>query len=172
MITIYNIVNRWSTFMPSFHKKQKANHADTLDISQDGQLDNLDSLKDRITEGIFKASPGKRQIPIEVMYQGDGAELYVAFSSSSAYYLYPVESWILYAYANEMASLIADRSSIIELGAGSHKKTQVLLQAVAQAPQIVDGVDYYALDINREALVEFLAGIKEGQVPWVIWDLQ
>ncbi|OAQ24835.1 hypothetical protein K457DRAFT_44714, partial [Linnemannia elongata AG-77] len=102
---------------------------------------------------------GKRQIPIEVMYQGDGANLYAAYSSSPAYYLYLAERSILQTYANEMASLIADRSSIIELGAGSLEKTQVLLQAVAQAPQIVDGIDYYALDINRQALVESLASL-------------
>ncbi|KAG0275452.1 hypothetical protein BGZ95_008769 [Linnemannia exigua] len=159
MITIRNIVCQWSTFLPRFHTKQKADHEVILDISQHDQLDSLDSLKDRITEGVFKASPGKRHIPIEVMYQGDGASLYAVYSSSPAYYLYRAECWILQTYANEMASLIADRSSIIELGAGSLEKTQLLLQAVAQAPQIAHGVDYYALDINREALVESLASL-------------
>ncbi|KAG0367029.1 hypothetical protein BGX24_003435 [Mortierella sp. AD032] len=156
---VYSIVSRWSTSMPSSRTKDKAHHGDILDISQDGQLDNLDTLKDRVIEGVFKASPGKRQIPIEVMYQGDGSDLYAAYSSSPAYYLYPAERWILQTYANEMTSFIADQSSIIELGAGSLEKTQVLLQAVAKAPQIVFGVDYYALDINREALVESLASL-------------
>ncbi|KAF9540046.1 hypothetical protein EC957_004677 [Mortierella hygrophila] len=137
----------------------KADYEDIVDISQDGQLDNLDSLKVKITEGVFKASPEKRQIPIEVMYQGDGADLYASYSSSPAYYLYPAERWIIQTYANEMASLIADRSVIIELGAGSLEKTQVLLQAVTQAPQIVYGVDYYALDINRNALSKSLASL-------------
>ncbi|KAF9938195.1 hypothetical protein BGZ67_000400 [Mortierella alpina] len=109
MSVVHNLVSRCSTFMPSFHINQKADNGDNIDISQDGQLDNLDSLKDKIIEGIFEAPPGKRQIPIEVMYQGDGADL------------------------------------IIKLGAGSLEKTQVLLRAVAQAPQIVYGVDYYAL---------------------------
>ncbi|KAF9272427.1 hypothetical protein BGZ88_004798 [Linnemannia elongata] len=156
---VTNIVNRWSAFIPGVHTKQEADHDDILDISQNGQLDSLGSLKDRITEGVFKSSPGKRQIPIVVMYQGDGANLYAAYSSIPAYYLYLAERSILQTYANEMASLIADRSSIIELGAGSLEKTQVLLQAVAQAPQIVDGIDYYALDINRQALVESLASL-------------
>ncbi|KAG9327272.1 hypothetical protein KVV02_002725 [Mortierella alpina] len=149
--------------MPSFHINQKADNGDNIDISQGGQLDNLDSLKDKIIEGIFEAPPGKRQIPIEVMYQGDGADLYVAYSLSPAYYLYPAERWIIQTYANEISSLIADRSSIIELGTGSLEKTQVLLRAVAQAPQIVYGVDYYALDINREALVESLASLPASK---------
>ncbi|KAH7044318.1 hypothetical protein BKA57DRAFT_397308 [Linnemannia elongata] len=145
--------------MPSILTKQEAERDDILDISQNGQFDSLGSLKARITEGVFKASLGKRQIPIEVMYQGDGANLYAAYSSSPAYYLYQAERSILQAYADEMASLIADRSSIIELGAGSLEKIRVLLQAVAQAPQVADGIDYYALDINRNALVESLASL-------------
>lgn len=144
---VSNILSRWSTFMPSILTKQEAEREDILDISQNSQLDSLGSLKARITEGVFKARLGKRQIPIEVMYQGDGANLYAAYSSSPAYYLYQAERSILQTYADEMASLIADRSSIIELGAGSLEKTRVLLQAVAQAPQVAGGIDYYALDI-------------------------
>ncbi|KAG0062818.1 hypothetical protein BGZ90_002934 [Linnemannia elongata] len=127
--------------MPSILTKQEAEREDILDISQNGQLDSLGSLKARITEGVFKASLGKRQIPIEVMYQGDGANL-------PEYYLYQAERSILQTYADEMASLIADRSSIIELGAGSLEKTRV-----------ADGINYYALDINRNALVESLASL-------------
>ncbi|KAF9113797.1 hypothetical protein BGX30_006818, partial [Mortierella sp. GBA39] len=55
--------------------------------------------------------------------------------------------------------LIAGRFVIIELGAGLLEKTQVLLQAVARVPQIVYGVDYYALDINRNALSKPLASL-------------
>ncbi|KAF9902672.1 hypothetical protein EC991_004630 [Linnemannia zychae] len=157
MVSFRNIISRWSTLKPS--DPAETRDIDILDISQGDQLDNLDSLKARITEGVFKASPGKRQIPIEVMYQGDGADLYAAYSSGAGYYLYPAERWIIQTYASEIVSLIADRSSIIELGAGSLEKTQVLLQAVSQAPQIVSGVDYYALDINREALVKSLASL-------------
>ncbi|KAF9953265.1 hypothetical protein BGZ72_005533 [Mortierella alpina] len=157
MSPVSSTVKKWSTF--SVHTKKAADNDDILDIGQDGQLDSLDNIKARIIEGVFKASPGKRQIPIEVMYQGDGANLYAAYASSPAYYLHQAERWLLQTYANEMASLIADRSSIIELGAGSLEKTQLLLQAVAQGPHIVDGVDYYALDINREALVESLASL-------------
>ncbi|KAG0049547.1 hypothetical protein BGZ89_004141 [Linnemannia elongata] len=104
---------------------QEAEREDILDISQNGQLDSLGSLKARITEGVFKASLG-----------------------NPAYYLYQAERSILQTYADEMASLIADRSSIIELGAGSLEKTRV-----------ADGIDYYALDINRNALVESLASL-------------
>ncbi|KAF9568139.1 hypothetical protein EC968_002997 [Mortierella alpina] len=156
MFAANNVNGRWLTCQPSLHAK--ASCRDILDISQDGHLDGLGSLKGRIIDGIFKASPGKRQIPIEVMYQGEGADLYAAYASSPAYYLYPAERWIIQTYAHEMASLIADRSSI-ELGAGSLEKTRLLLQAIAQASHIVCGIDYYALDINRKALVESLASL-------------
>ncbi|KAF9426214.1 hypothetical protein BGZ76_002856, partial [Entomortierella beljakovae] len=152
-----NIISQWSADIPSFNKKQKVAHHEILDISQNDHLDGLGSLIDKIIEGIFKTSPGKRQIPIEVMYQGDGANLYASYSSNSDYYLNSAEHWILQTFAAEIVSLIADRSRIIELGAGSLEKTQVLLQALAHAPQIVHGVEYFALDINRQALVESLA---------------
>ncbi|GJJ69063.1 hypothetical protein EMPS_01409 [Entomortierella parvispora] len=163
MISIRNATSRWLTSIPVFHTKEKTDSPEILDISQGDELDDLDGLKNRIVEGLFQASPGKRQIPIEVMYQGDGADLYATAASSPGYYLHQAERQIIKTHAKEIASYIADRTDIIELGAGSLEKTQVLLQAVAQAPQIVSGIDYYALDINREALVESLASLSPLQ---------
>jgi EasF-like predicted methyltransferase len=161
MSTLDDNISQSLKYAPTFHLKPEVSQRDIIDISQVDQLHGLDRLKDQITEGVFKASSGVRQIPIEVMYQGDGADLFDAYSSNPAYYLYQAERSILQTYANEIATLIADQSKIIDLGAGSLKKTQVLLTAVAQAHHICHNVDYYALDINREALVESLAQLPE-----------
>lgn len=161
MSTLDDSISQSLTFTPTLHLELKVSQRDIIDISQVDQLNGLDRLKDQITEGIFKASSGARHIPIEVMYQGDGADLFDTYSSNPAYYLYQAERSILQTYANEIATLIADQSNIIELGAGSLKKTQILLKAVAQAHHICHSVDYYALDINREALVESLAQLPE-----------
>ncbi|CAO3670395.1 unnamed protein product [Umbelopsis ramanniana] len=161
MSTLDNTISQSLTFTPTFHLKPEVSQRYIIDISQVDQLNGLDRLKDQITEGVFKASSGARQIPIEVMYQGDGADLFDTYSANPAYYPCQAERSILLTYANEIATLIADQSKIIELGAGSLKKTQVLLNAVAQAHHICHNVDYYALDINREALVESLAQLPE-----------
>ncbi len=91
-----------------------------------------------------------KTLPPKYFYDERGSELFEKICNTPDYYLTRVEHNLLKDIVNEVIT-ITEPAVIVELGSGSSKKTEVLLQsAVEGAP----AVRYVSIDISEQALVE------------------
>jgi dimethylhistidine N-methyltransferase len=90
------------------------------------------------------AQPRKTLAP-KYFYDARGSELFEAICALPEYYPTRTELAMMQACAGEMAALMGPQCLLIEYGAGSGRKTRVLIDAVAP-------VAYMAIDISRTAL--------------------
>jgi len=87
-----------------------------------------------------------------LFYDQRGSELFEAITELPEYYLTRTEREIFAQYADEIvAAADAKKLSMIELGAGTATKTDLLLAAAARRQ---GRVDYYPIDISVSALEE------------------
>jgi L-histidine N-alpha-methyltransferase len=96
-----------------------------------------------------------KTLPYYLFYDEAGSRLYDRITGLPAYYLTRVEREILVARAPDIVDRIAKKHthalSVIELGAGSAAKTEVLLRAVVKRQ---GGCLYVPVDISTTALAE------------------
>jgi len=90
------------------------------------------------------AQPRKSLAP-QYFYDARGSELFEAICALPEYYPTRTELAMMQASAGEMARLLGPQCLLIEYGAGSGRKTRVLIEALAP-------VAYMAIDISRTAL--------------------
>lgn len=90
------------------------------------------------------AQPRKSLAP-KYFYDAGGSELFEAICMLPEYYPTRTELAMMQASAGEMARLLGPRCLLIEYGAGSGRKTRVLIEALAP-------LAYVAIDISRTAL--------------------
>lgn len=90
------------------------------------------------------AQPSKA-LPPKYFYDARGSELFEAICALPEYYPTRTELAMMQASAGEMARLLGTHCLLIEYGAGSGRKTRVLIEALAPAA-------YMAIDISRTAL--------------------
>lgn len=90
------------------------------------------------------AQPGKA-LPPKYFYDARGSELFEAICALPEYYPTRTELAMMQTSAGEIARLLGAHCLLIEYGAGSGRKTRVLIEALAPAA-------YMAIDISRTAL--------------------
>jgi len=89
----------------------------------------------------------KKAIPSRFLYDARGSELFEQITELDEYYPTRTEIAILAAHAEEIAGLTPDGSALIEFGSGSSRKTEILLDRLAD-----DLAVYVAIDISPAAL--------------------
>lgn len=87
----------------------------------------------------------RKTLPPKYFYDARGSELFEAICELPEYYPTRTELAMMQAHAGEMARLLGPDSLLIEYGAGSGRKTRVLIEALVPAA-------YVAIDISRSAL--------------------
>ncbi|KAI8883365.1 hypothetical protein K501DRAFT_249721 [Backusella circina FSU 941] len=135
-------------------------------------------LKKTILDGLDQPFNCK-SVPTYILYDSRGLRLFDEITYlDEEYYLTNAERDILLARADELVERFTNGSCIFELGAGSLRKTQVILQAIEKAKK---DVSYYALDLDQcelERSLSFLGefqyvklvgllGTYDQSVPWI-----
>ncbi|MEQ1773216.1 MAG: L-histidine N(alpha)-methyltransferase [Burkholderiales bacterium] len=100
------------------------------------------------------AQPQKSLAP-KYFYDARGSELFEAICVLPEYYPTRTELAMMQTSAADMACLLGPQCLLIEYGAGSGRKTRVLIEALAPAA-------YMAIDISRTALRQCAAELAEA----------
>nr|KAJ2702105.1 hypothetical protein H4218_001061 [Coemansia sp. IMI 209128] len=90
-----------------------------------------------------------RTLPTLLLYDNAGLELFDRITYLPEYYLTDCEIDVLRTHTQSIVAQIPDNSDVIELGCGSLRKTQILLDALNQQRS---GVTYYAIDVMPQPL--------------------
>ena len=94
-----------------------------------------------------------KSLPPYLFYDDEGSALYERITELPEYYLTRAEREIFETHASEIVALAADRNGrplrVVELGAGSAAKTQVLLRAVVERQ---GRCSYVPIDISAAAI--------------------
>ncbi|KAJ2819954.1 hypothetical protein FBU31_005368, partial [Coemansia sp. 'formosensis'] len=90
-----------------------------------------------------------RTLPTLLLYDNAGLELFDRITYLPEYYLTNCEIDVLRTHIQDIVAQIPDNSDVIELGCGSLRKTQILLEALDQQRS---GVTYYAIDVMPQPL--------------------
>ncbi len=91
-----------------------------------------------------------KALPPKYFYDARGSELFEAICELPEYYPTRTELAMMQAHAPDMARLLGPDCLLIEYGAGSGRKTRVLIEALAP-------VAYVPIDISRTALQQCAA---------------
>lgn len=118
------------------------------------QFDDLhpdsENFRDDVLTGL--ALPRKALAP-KYFYDARGSELFEAICELPEYYPTRTELAMMQTSAREMARLLGPQCLLIEYGAGSGRKTRVLIEALAP-------VAYVAIEISRTALRQCAAELS------------
>ncbi len=121
--------------------------SDALDALTDLQPDRA-----RITADIVHGlSQHPRQLPSKYFYDARGSALFEQITRQPEYYPTRTELALLQQRAADIADVVGPHLHVVELGSGSGRKTEILLQA------LVDPVAYTPIEISRAALLDSVA---------------
>ena len=104
------------------------------------------AIADDVERGLT-ATP--KSLPPRLFYDARGSELFEAITRLPEYYLTRTERAIFEQYADEMMAAAGEGISIIELGAGTAEKTEILLRAALKRQF---SLTYYPVDVADSAL--------------------
>lgn len=96
-----------------------------------------------------------KSLPPKYFYDKRGSELFEAICELPEYYPTRTELAMMQASARDMAQLLGTDTLLIEYGAGSGRKTRLLIEALAP-------VAYVAIEISRTALQQCAAALAEA----------
>jgi len=108
------------------------------------------SFRDDVIAGL---SGAVKSLPPKYFYDARGSELFEAICELPEYYPTRTEIALMIDQGAAMARLPGPRCAVIEFGAGSGRKTRILLEAL-------DPVAYVPIDIAREQLARTAADIS------------
>jgi len=119
------------------------------------------AVAEALTDG-FSRRP--RSLPPWLFYDDQGSELFEQITLLPEYYLTRAEREILERHADEIVALAAEGSSrtlrVVELGAGSATKTQLVLRAVVRRQ---GRVLYVPIDVSEAALTEAVERLRREE---------
>jgi L-histidine N-alpha-methyltransferase len=96
----------------------------------------------------------QKTVPCTWLYDHQGSELFEEITRLDAYYPTRSETALLTQYASQLADDLGEGIALIELGAGSLTKTQLVLKAL-KAPRA-----YVPIDISADFMLESLARLR------------
>ena len=97
----------------------------------------------------------------QIFYDAEGSRLFEQITETPEYYPTRTERAILNEFAGDMVEHAGTNLTLVELGAGSATKTQVLIQAL-MGRQL--RADFYPVDVSSSALQGALATLN-GHFP-------
>ncbi|HKF23630.1 MAG TPA: L-histidine N(alpha)-methyltransferase [Candidatus Angelobacter sp.] len=118
----------------------------------------LSPLADTVREGL-SACP--KRLPPKLFYDAEGSRLFEQITETREYYPTRTERGIFRHFAAEMAEQAGNNLTLVELGAGSARKTRLLIEAVLRRQL---RLDFYPVDVSPTALREALASLN-GDYP-------
>jgi dimethylhistidine N-methyltransferase len=102
-----------------------------------------------------------RRLPPKLFYDAAGSHLFEQITETPEYYPTRTERAILKKYAGEIIGQAGNNLTLVELGAGSASKTQVLIEALLRRQL---RADFYPVDVSSSALQGALATLN-GHFP-------
>jgi L-histidine Nalpha-methyltransferase len=102
-----------------------------------------------------------RDLPPKLFYDAAGSHLFERITETPEYYPTRTERAILKEFAGEMVQHAGNNLTLVELGAGSANKTQVLIEALLRRQL---RADFYPVDVSSSALQGALATLN-GHFP-------
>ncbi|KAG0005925.1 hypothetical protein BGZ65_009870 [Modicella reniformis] len=116
-------------------------------------------LQKMILSGLCPSDPtALKTIPTMVLYDDLGLQLYDEITYLEEYYLAQEEIEILERDGDKLVEHIPDNSVVVELGAGSLRKTALLLKALERKRK---NIRYYALDLMLNELTKSLKSLGQ-----------
>jgi dimethylhistidine N-methyltransferase len=103
-----------------------------------------------VTQGLLDT---QKSLPCKYLYDAKGAELFERITETDVYYPTRIETALLQEHAAEIARCLPDGFRWIELGAGSAKKSEVLLRTVGKGT-------FVPIDISERQLRETAARLR------------
>ncbi|CAG8475294.1 11925_t:CDS:2 [Funneliformis caledonium] len=97
-----------------------------------------------------------KSIPTVILYDSRGLQLFDQITYLDEYYLTSAELNVLRDKVDRIIEYIPDGSSVIELGAGSLRKTKLILQSLEKSKK---NITYYALDLMEDELIKSLSSL-------------
>lgn len=111
-----------------------------------------DEFESAVLEGLSKP---KKSLPCRFFYDARGSELFEEITRLPEYYPTRTETEILARNAGNIAGFIPEGSVLVEFGAGSSLKTEILLDRVASH------VTYVPIDVSPSALSAAFERLKK-----------
>ncbi len=102
-----------------------------------------------------------RRLPPKLFYDAAGSRLFDQITETPEYYPTRTERAILKKYAGAIVEQAGNNLTLVELGAGSASKTQVLIEALLRRQL---RADFYPVDVSSSALQGALATLN-GHFP-------
>lgn len=102
-----------------------------------------------------------RRLPPKLFYDAAGSHLFEQITETPEYYPTRTERAILKKYAGEIIRQAGNNLTLVELGAGSASKTQVLIEALLRRQL---RADFFPVDVSSSALQGALATLN-GHFP-------
>ncbi|KAF8977438.1 hypothetical protein BGZ46_007391 [Entomortierella lignicola] len=116
-------------------------------------------LPKMIISSLCPETPGAaKTIPTMVLYDDRGLQLFDEITYLKEYYLTQEEIEILERDGDKIVEHIPDNSVVVELGAGSLRKTVLLLNALERKRK---NIRYYALDLMLDELTKSLKSLGQ-----------
>jgi L-histidine N-alpha-methyltransferase len=95
-------------------------------------------------------SKSEKSLPSRFFYDEVGSDLFEQICEVPEYYVTRAERSILQEHSEAIIGMVPDNASLVELGSGSAKKTQLLIEAFLSKQ---DEVVFLPIDISRAALI-------------------
>src|SRR6476660_10307887 len=115
-----------------------------------------------IAEDVLRGLTARpRDLPPKLFYDATGSHLFEQITETPEYYPTRTERAILKMYSGEIVRQAGTNLTLVELGAGSASKTQVLIEALMRRQL---RADFYPVDVSSSALQSALATLN-GHFP-------
>jgi L-histidine Nalpha-methyltransferase len=95
-----------------------------------------------------------KRLPPKLFYDAEGSRLFERITETPEYYPTRTERGIFERFASDMAVQAGNKLTLVELGAGSARKTRLLIEAVLRRQL---RLDFYPVDVSPAALREAVA---------------
>src|SRR5262249_37973422 len=118
----------------------------------------LSPIAEAVREGL---SADRKRLPPKLFYDAQGSRLFEEITETPEYYPTRTERSIFREFVVEMAEQAGNNLTLVELGAGSARKTRLLIEALLRRQL---RLDFYPVDVSPTALREALASLN-GDYP-------
>lgn len=114
----------------------------------DGRTQHKDQFLEDVSRGLASTP---KVLPSLYFYDERGSQLFEEICDLDEYYLTRAETRILELYRDDILKVVTPDHRVVELGSGSSRKTELLLEAIIEQ----HGVAHYCpIDISAEILTE------------------
>jgi L-histidine Nalpha-methyltransferase len=98
-----------------------------------------------------------KRLPPKLFYDAEGSRLFDQITETEEYYPTRTERGIFEQFVGEMAEQAGNNLTLVELGAGSARKTRLLIEAILRRQL---RLDFYPVDVSPAALREAVASLN------------